>query len=93
MEGNGSPIDRPTDLAILLDLALGDDDQGRGPARLEAGRGGGAGEGGGPWQRGGTRRRRHCVGGVCCCSAVSLARKAFLIQSTPSLNERFGDLE
>jgi hypothetical protein len=45
------------DLSILLDLALGDDEQGRGPARSgETARG----EGGGQGQRGGARRRGHC---------------------------------
>ena len=45
------------DLAVLLDLPLGDDDQRRRPARRrEAARGGG--EGGRQRQRG---RRRHCL--------------------------------
>lgn len=54
------------DLAVLLDLSLGDDDKRRSPARRrevalrQRPRGGGGGEGGRPRQRGGARRRRHC---------------------------------
>jgi hypothetical protein len=60
------------DLSILLDLPLGDDDQGREPERSRgAARGG---EGGAPRQRGGARRRRHCS--VCVC--VRAAATAFV---------------